>query len=142
MTRALDLVEEVLELRGHPYLRLDGSTRTEERPRLLAAFNDPASPHLVFLLSTRAGGMGLNLQSADTVIMLDSDWNPAMDQQAEDRAHRLGQTRSVLVLVLASSGTLEEVILERARSKRGMGEAVIGAGLFNERATQAERQQV
>ncbi|GLI68496.1 hypothetical protein VaNZ11_012939 [Volvox africanus] len=141
MTRALDLVEELLELRGHPYLRLDGSTRTEERPRLLAAFNDPASPHLVFLLSTRAGGMGLNLQSADTVIMLDSDWNPAMDQQAEDRAHRLGQTRSVLVLVLVSSGTLEEVILDRAQNKRGMGEAVIGAGLFNERATQAERQQ-
>ncbi|EFJ49946.1 hypothetical protein VOLCADRAFT_43161, partial [Volvox carteri f. nagariensis] len=125
MTRALDLVEEFLELRGLPYLRLDGSTRTEDRPQLLTAFNSPNSPYRVFLLSTRAGGMGLNLQSADTVIMLDSDWNPAMDQQAEDRAHRLGQTRSVLVLVLVSCRTLEEVMLERAGAKRGLGEAVI-----------------
>lgn len=118
MTRALDVLGDFLDLRGHAHLRLDGSTKTEDRARLLAEFNAPDSPHFVFLLSTRAGGLGLNLQSADTVIMFDSDWNPASDAQAEDRAHRIGQTKDVLVLVLCSAGTIEEVILDRAARKR------------------------
>ena len=76
MTRALDVLGDYLTMRGHAHLRLDGTTKTEDRARLLSEFNAPGSPHFVFLLSTRAGGLGLNLQSADTVIMFDSDWNP------------------------------------------------------------------
>lgn len=73
------------------YVRLDGGTKTDERSELLSRFNEEGSDVFVFLLSTRAGGLGLNLQGADTVIMFESDWNPQMDQQAEDRAHRIGQ---------------------------------------------------
>jgi ATP-dependent helicase STH1/SNF2 len=82
MTRALDILEDFLDLRGLPCVRLDGATKTADRARLLAEFNAPGSAAFCFLLSTRAGGLGLNLQSADTVIMFDSDWNPSMDLQA------------------------------------------------------------
>jgi superfamily II DNA or RNA helicase len=139
MTRALDVLGDFLDLRGHTHLRLDGSTKTEDRARLLRDFNAPDSPHFVFLLSTRAGGLGLNLQSADTVIMFDSDWNPASDAQAEDRAHRIGQTKDVLVLVLAAAGTIEEVILDRAARKRELDAKVIQAGMFNDASTHRER---
>ena len=139
MTRALDVLGDFLDLRGHRHLRLDGSTKTEDRARLLAEFNAPDSPFFVFLLSTRAGGLGLNLQSADTVIMFDSDWNPASDAQAEDRAHRIGQTKDVLVLVLCSAGTIEEVILDRAARKRELDAKVIQAGMFNDASTHRER---
>lgn len=90
MTSALDLLEDYCQDRGWPCLRLDGSTSTAERAALPAAFNAPGSPYFLFMLSTRAGGLGLNLQSADTVVIFDSDWNPQMDAQAEDRAHRIG----------------------------------------------------
>jgi SNF2 family DNA or RNA helicase len=90
MTSALDLLEDYCQGRGWPCLRLDGSTSTAERASLPAAFNAPGSPYFLFMLSTRAGGLGLNLQSADTVVIFDSDWNPQMDAQAEDRAHRIG----------------------------------------------------
>jgi SNF2 family DNA or RNA helicase len=88
MTKLMDILEDYLEWRGFKYLRLDGNTKTDERRELLEMYNAEDSPYFIFLLSTRAGGLGLNLQTADTVIMFDSDWNPAMDQQAEDRAHR------------------------------------------------------
>jgi SNF2 family DNA or RNA helicase len=88
MTKLMDILEDYLEWRGFKYLRLDGNTKTDERRELLEMYNAEGSPYFIFLLSTRAGGLGLNLQTADTVIMFDSDWNPAMDQQAEDRAHR------------------------------------------------------
>ena len=139
MTRALDVLGDFLDLRGHRHLRLDGSTKTEDRARLLSEFNAPDSPYFVFLLSTRAGGLGLNLQSADTVVMFDSDWNPASDAQAEDRAHRIGQTKDVLVLVLCSAGTIEEVILDRAARKRELDAKVIQAGMFNDASTHRER---
>ena len=84
MTRALDILADFLDDRGYTHLRLDGMTKTEERARLLAEFNAPGSPHFVFLLSTRAGGLGLNLQTADTVIMFDSDWNPQADAQVRE----------------------------------------------------------
>ncbi|KAK9834176.1 hypothetical protein WJX81_005712 [Elliptochloris bilobata] len=142
MTRALDVVEDFLDLRGLPCLRLDGTTKAADRARLLAEYNAEGSEAFVFLLSTRAGGLGLNLQSADTVIMFDSDWNPSMDLQAEDRAHRIGQKREVLVLVLVSAGTVEEDILDRARQKRDIDAKVIQAGMFNDRSTHGERQQV
>ena len=93
MTRLIDLLEIYLSLNDYMYLRLDGSTKTDQRGILLKQFNEPDSPYFMFLLSTRAGGLGLNLQTADTIIIFDSDWNPQMDQQAEDRAHRMGRKR-------------------------------------------------
>ncbi|KAK9808778.1 hypothetical protein WJX72_003449 [[Myrmecia] bisecta] len=141
MTRVLDIIQDFLALRGFSYLRLDGSTKTDDRGRMLREFNAEGSPVFIFMLSTRAGGLGLNLQTADTVIMFDSDWNPQMDLQAEDRAHRIGQKREVLVLVLVSAGTVEQVILDRAQQKRDIDAKVIQAGMFNDKSTHGERQQ-
>ena len=135
MTRLMDILEIYLQLHDFKYLRLDGSTKTEERGALVKQFNAPDSPVFMFLLSTRAGGLGLNLQTADTVIIFDSDWNPQMDQQAEDRAHRIGQKKEVRVFVLVSVGSVEEVILERAKQKMGIDAKVIQAGLFNTTST-------
>ncbi|CAM6084117.1 unnamed protein product [Calypogeia fissa] len=142
MTRLMDVLEDYLELQGYKYLRLDGTTKTEERGTLLKKFNAPDSPYFMFLLSTRAGGLGLNLQTADTVIIFDSDWNPQMDQQAEDRAHRIGQKKEVRVFVLVSVGSIEEEILERAKSKMGIDAKVIQAGLFNTTSTAQERREM
>ncbi|KAH7856443.1 hypothetical protein Vadar_001502 [Vaccinium darrowii] len=139
MTRLMDILEIYLQLHNFKYLRLDGSTKTEERGTLLKQFNAPDSPFFMFLLSTRAGGLGLNLQTADTVIIFDSDWNPQMDQQAEDRAHRIGQKKEVRVFVLVSVGSVEEVILERAKQKKGIDAKVIQAGLFNTTSTAQDR---
>ena len=85
MTRVLDLLEDYLSLQNWPFCRLDGSTSQYERQQLIDQFNAPNSPHFCFLLSTRAGGLGLNLQTADTVVIFDSDWNPHQDLQAQDR---------------------------------------------------------
>ena len=135
MTRLIDILEIYLTLNDFKYLRLDGTTKTDQRGLLLKQFNEPDSPYFMFLLSTRAGGLGLNLQTADTVIIFDSDWNPQMDQQAEDRAHRIGQKKEVRVFVLVSVGSVEEVILERAKQKMGIDAKVIQAGLFNTTST-------
>lgn len=135
MTRLLDILEVYLRMHDYKFLRLDGSSKTDERGTLLKEFNAPDSPYFIFLLSTRAGGLGLNLQTADTVIIFDSDWNPQMDQQAEDRAHRIGQKKEVRVFVLVSVGSIEEVILERAKQKMGIDAKVIQAGLFNTTST-------
>ena len=89
MTRMIDLMEEYLTYRNYKYCRLDGSTKLEDRRDTVAAFQN-SSDIFIFLLSTRAGGLGINLTSADTVIFYDSDWNPPIDSQAMDRAHRLG----------------------------------------------------
>ncbi|GAA0153569.1 DNA helicase [Lithospermum erythrorhizon] len=142
MTRLMDILEIYLQLHSYKYLRLDGSTKTDERGELLRKFNAPDSPYFMFLLSTRAGGLGLNLQTADTVIIFDSDWNPQMDQQAEDRAHRIGQKKEVRVFVLVSVGSIEEVILERAKQKMGIDAKVIQAGLFNTTSTAQDRRQM
>ncbi|KAK3027230.1 hypothetical protein RJ639_041648 [Escallonia herrerae] len=142
MTRLMDILEIYLQLHHFKYLRLDGSTKTEERGTLLKQFNAPDSPFFMFLLSTRAGGLGLNLQTADTVIIFDSDWNPQMDQQAEDRAHRIGQKKEVRVFVLVSVGSIEEVILERAKQKMGIDAKVIQAGLFNTTSTAQDRREM
>ncbi|KAL1355473.1 hypothetical protein HN51_007516 [Arachis hypogaea] len=142
MTRLMDILEIYLRLHDFKFLRLDGSTKTEERGSLLRKFNAPDSPYFMFLLSTRAGGLGLNLQSADTVIIFDSDWNPQMDQQAEDRAHRIGQKKEVRVFVLVSVGSIEEVILERAKQKMGIDAKVIQAGLFNTTSTAQDRREM
>ncbi|XP_058077693.1 probable ATP-dependent DNA helicase CHR12 isoform X2 [Magnolia sinica] len=142
MTRLIDILEIYLQLHDFKYLRLDGSTKTEERGTLLKQFNAPDSPYFMFLLSTRAGGLGLNLQTADTVIIFDSDWNPQMDQQAEDRAHRIGQKKEVRVFVLVSVGSIEEEILERAKQKMGIDAKVIQAGLFNTTSTAQDRREM
>ncbi|KAJ4868441.1 putative ATP-dependent DNA helicase CHR12 [Raphanus sativus] len=142
MTRLIDILEIYLTLNDFKYLRLDGTTKTDQRGLLLKQFNEPDSPYFMFLLSTRAGGLGLNLQTADTVIIFDSDWNPQMDQQAEDRAHRIGQKKEVRVFVLVSVGSVEEVILERAKQKMGIDAKVIQAGLFNTTSTAQDRREM
>ncbi|KAJ1448205.1 SNF2 family N-terminal domain-containing protein [Pelagophyceae sp. CCMP2097] len=116
-TRTLDILEDFLILRGIVYCRLDGSTSRVQRAVAVAEFNKPGSPTAVFLMSTRAGGLGLNLQTADTCILFDSDWNPQPDLQAMARVHRIGQTKVVHVYRLVSAGTVEERILQRAQKK-------------------------
>ncbi|WIA28393.1 hypothetical protein OEZ86_010939 [Tetradesmus obliquus] len=116
MTTMMDLLEELFAYRRHRWLRLDGSTPIAERRDLVDAWQGGDS-HFVFLLSTRAGGLGINLTAADTVIFYESDWNPTMDLQAMDRCHRLGQTRPVTVYRLVTAGTIEERIQSTAAAK-------------------------
>ncbi|KAI0123487.1 SNF2 family N-terminal domain-containing protein [Xylariales sp. AK1849] len=127
MTRMIDLMEEYLTYRNYKYCRLDGSTKLEDRRDTVADFQ--TRPDIfIFLLSTRAGGLGINLTSADTVIFYDSDWNPTIDSQAMDRAHRLGQTRQVTVYRLITRGTIEERIRKRAMQKEEVQRVVIQGG--------------
>ncbi|KAJ3083297.1 hypothetical protein HDU99_000067, partial [Rhizoclosmatium hyalinum] len=117
MVRVLDILSDYLVLRGYQHQRLDGSTNSEQRKRAMDHFNAPDSQDFVFILSTRAGGLGLNLATADTVIIFDSDWNPQNDLQAMARAHRIGQKNTVNVYRLVSKDTIEEDVLERAKRK-------------------------
>jgi DNA helicase INO80 len=124
MTKMIDLTEEYLTYRNYKYCRLDGSTKLDDRRDTVADFQ--SKPDIfIFLLSTRAGGLGINLTSADTVIFYDSDWNPTIDSQAMDRAHRLGQTRQVTVYRLITRGTIEERIRKRALQKEEVQRVVI-----------------
>jgi hypothetical protein len=130
MSKMLDILETFLNLNGHVYLRLDGSTGVERRQRLMERFNN--DPKLFcFILSTRSGGLGINLTGADTVIFYDSDWNPAMDAQAQDRAHRIGQTRDVHIYRLVTEHTVEENILLKAQQKRNLDILVMDKGKFD-----------
>ena len=140
MTAIMDIMEDFLRFRGIKYLRLDGSTKPDDRSVLLREFNKPDSEYYVFILSTRAGGLGLNLQSADTVIIYDSDWNPHQDLQAQDRAHRIGQKMEVRILRLVTEKSVEETILSRAQSKLEINGKVIQAGKFDNQATADERE--
>lgn len=127
MTRMIDLIEEYLMYRNYKFCRLDGSTKLEDRRDTVHDFQ--TRPEIfIFLLSTRAGGLGINLTSADTVIFYDSDWNPTIDSQAMDRAHRLGQTRQVTVYRLITRGTIEERIRKRALQKEEVQRVVISGG--------------
>ncbi|QSZ30479.1 hypothetical protein DSL72_000033 [Monilinia vaccinii-corymbosi] len=127
MTRMIDLMEEYLTYRNYKYLRLDGSTKLEDRRDTVHDFQ--TRPEIfIFLLSTRAGGLGINLTSADTVIFYDSDWNPTIDSQAMDRAHRLGQTRQVTVYRMITRGTIEERIRQRALQKEEVQKVVMTGG--------------
>lgn len=139
MTQIMNIMEDFLRLRGLHYLRLDGSTKSDDRSDLLKLFNNPESEYFCFLLSTRAGGLGLNLQSADTVIIFDSDWNPHQDLQAQDRAHRIGQKNEVRIMRLITSNSVEERILEKAQFKLDMDGKVIQAGKFDNKSTNEER---
>jgi SWI/SNF-related matrix-associated actin-dependent regulator 1 of chromatin subfamily A len=106
-------------------VRLDGSTAVEERQRICDAFNRDGSDIFAFLLSTRAGGQGLNLTGADVVVIHDCDFNPQIDRQAEDRSHRLGQTKPVTVYRLVTSGTVDERIVEIAEGKLALDAAIL-----------------
>ncbi|CAG8570123.1 9558_t:CDS:2 [Acaulospora morrowiae] len=129
MTRVLDILEIFLNIHGHRYLRLDGATKIEQRQLLTERFNhDPKI--LVFILSTRSGGLGINLTGADTVIFYDSDWNPCMDRQCQDRCHRIGQTREVNIYRFVSEYTIEENMLQKANQKRLLDKMVITDGEF------------
>ncbi|XP_065225307.1 chromatin-remodeling ATPase INO80 isoform X2 [Planococcus citri] len=127
MTRMIDLLEEYMWFRKHKYMRLDGSSKISDRRDMVADFQT-RSEIFVFLLSTRAGGLGINLTAADTVIFYDSDWNPTVDQQAMDRTHRLGQTKQVTVYRLICKNTIEERMLQRAREKCEIQRMVISGG--------------
>ncbi|XP_044168802.1 chromodomain-helicase-DNA-binding protein 1-like [Acropora millepora] len=119
-----------LHFSGYSYERLDGSVRGEERYLAIQNFND-TDDTFIFLLSTRAGGQGLNLMSADTVIFVDSDFNPQNDLQAAARAHRIGQTRPVKIIRLVTRSTVEEIVLKRADEKLKLTNAVIENGKFS-----------
>ena len=129
MTKVLDILEQFLNIHGHKYLRLDGATKVEQRQILTDRFNhDPRI--LCFILSTRSGGLGINLTGADTVIFYDQDWNPAMDKQCQDRCHRIGQTRDVHIYRLVSEHTIEANILRKASQKQMLDDVVIQEGEF------------
>ncbi|KAK8792072.1 hypothetical protein WA158_005449 [Blastocystis sp. Blastoise] len=113
-SQLFEIIEDFLKMRGYLYLRLDGTTFHESRDKYLNCFNSPDSPYFVFLLTTRAGGLGLNLISADTVTIYDSDWNPQMDLQVQDRAHRIGQTNDVRVFRLISKTDIEGKINDKS----------------------------
>ncbi|XP_016415864.1 SWI/SNF-related matrix-associated actin-dependent regulator of chromatin subfamily A member 5-like [Sinocyclocheilus rhinocerous] len=128
MTRMLDILEDYCMWRGFEYCRLDGNTPHEAREQAIDAFNAPNSSKFIFMLSTRAGGLGINLATADVVILYDSDWNPQVDLQAMDRAHRIGQRKPVKVFRLITDNTVEERIVERAEMKLRLDSIVIQQG--------------
>lgn len=141
MTQVMDIMEDFLRWKEMKYLRLDGATKADDRQDMLKLFNAPNSEYFCFLLSTRAGGLGLNLQTADTVIIFDTDWNPHQDLQAQDRAHRIGQKNEVRILRLISNDSVEEVILERAHRKLEIDGKVIQAGKFDNKSTAEEQEE-
>ncbi|CAI9284788.1 ISWI chromatin-remodeling complex ATPase CHR11 isoform X2 [Lactuca sativa] len=135
MTRLLDILEDYLMFRGYLYCRIDGNTGGEDRDASIDAFNKPGSEKFVFLLSTRAGGLGINLATADIVILYDSDWNPQVDLQAQDRAHRIGQKKEVQVFRFCTEYTIEEKVIERAYKKLALDALVIQQGRLAEQKT-------
>ncbi|XP_054807322.1 chromatin structure-remodeling complex protein SYD isoform X1 [Prosopis cineraria] len=141
MTRLLDVMEEYLTLKQYRYLRLDGHTSGSDRGALIDLFNQPGSPFFIFLLSIRAGGVGVNLQAADTVIIFDTDWNPQVDLQAQARAHRIGQKRDVLVLRFETVQTVEEQVRAAAEHKLGVANQSITAGFFDNNTSAEDRRE-
>ena len=134
MVKMLDILSEYLRLRGYQFQRLDGTIGAGPRRMAINHFNAPESNDFCFLLSTRAGGLGINLMTADTVILFDSDWNPQADLQAMARAHRIGQTRPVSIYRLVSKETVEEEVLERARNKLMLEFITIQRGVTDKEA--------
>ncbi|KAL1839971.1 hypothetical protein VTJ49DRAFT_976 [Mycothermus thermophilus] len=128
MSRLLDILEDYCVFRGYKYCRIDGSTAHEDRIAAIDEYNKPGSEKFIFLLTTRAGGLGINLTTADIVILYDSDWNPQADLQAMDRAHRIGQTKQVVVYRFVTDNAIEEKVLERAAQKLRLDQLVIQQG--------------
>lgn len=132
MVRMLDIIGDYLQLKGMNFQRLDGTISSHKRRVAIDHFNSPDSKDFVFLLSTRAGGLGINLMTADTVIIFDSDWNPQADLQAMARAHRIGQKNHVMVYRFVSKDTIEEQVLEKARRKMILEYAIISLGITDQ----------
>lgn len=128
MSRLLDILEDYCVFREYKYCRIDGGTAHEDRIAAIDEYNKPGSEKFVFLLTTRAGGLGINLTTADIVILYDSDWNPQADLQAMDRAHRIGQTKQVVVYRFVTDNAIEEKVLERAAQKLRLDQLVIQQG--------------
>ncbi|CZR60344.1 probable ATPase component of chromatin remodeling complex (ISW1) [Phialocephala subalpina] len=128
MSRLLDILEDYCVFREFKYCRIDGGTAHEDRIAAIDEYNKPGSEKFVFLLTTRAGGLGINLTSADIVVLYDSDWNPQADLQAMDRAHRIGQTKQVVVYRFVTENAIEEKVLERAAQKLRLDQLVIQQG--------------
>ena len=137
MSRVLDILEDYCVFRGHQYCRIDGGTAHEDRISAIDTYNAPGSEKFVFLLTTRAGGLGINLTSADIVVLYDSDWNPQADLQAMDRAHRIGQKKQVKVFRFITEHAIEEKVLERAAQKLRLDQLVIQQGRAQQQAKQA-----
>ncbi|KAF2767394.1 SWI/SNF chromatin remodeling complex component [Teratosphaeria nubilosa] len=137
MSRVLDILEDYSVMRGYQYCRIDGSTAHEDRIAAIDDYNKPESEKFLFLLTTRAGGLGINLTSADIVVLFDSDWNPQADLQAMDRAHRIGQTKQVVVFRFITENAIEEKVLERAAQKLRLDQLVIQQGRAQQQAKQA-----
>ncbi|SBT71148.1 chromatin remodeling protein, putative [Plasmodium malariae] len=131
MTRLLDIIDDYCRWKNYEYLRIDGSTVGDERQIRINQFNEPNSKYFIFLLSTRAGGIGINLTTADIVILFDSDYNPQMDIQAMDRAHRIGQKKRVIVYRFVTQNSVEEKIVERAAKKLKLDSLIIQKGKLN-----------
>uniref|UniRef100_A0A915DVR7 Uncharacterized protein n=1 Tax=Ditylenchus dipsaci TaxID=166011 RepID=A0A915DVR7_9BILA len=132
MSRMLDMLEDYCWFRGHAYCRLDGQTPHDERQKSIDEYNAPDSEKFIFMLTTRAGGLGINLATADVVVIYDSDWNPQVDLQAMDRAHRIGQKKQVRVFRFVTENTVDERIIERAEMKLRLDSVVIQQGRLTE----------
>ncbi|KAF8406427.1 hypothetical protein HHK36_008514 [Tetracentron sinense] len=141
-TKGLDLMDYYFSEKGLEVCRIDGNVKLDERKRQIKEFNDLNSKYSIFLISTRAGGLGINLTGADTCILYDSDWNPQMDLQAMDRCHRIGQTRPVHVYRLATALSVEGRILKRAFRKLKLEHVVIGKGQFQQERTKSNTSEV
>lgn len=133
MTRVLDILEDYMHMRGYNYCRIDGNTEYSDRESSIEEFNQEGSEKFCFLLSTRAGGLGINLQTADTCILYDSDWNPQADLQAQDRVHRIGQKKPVNIYRLVTENTVEEKIVERAQQKLKLDAMVVQQGQLKDK---------
>lgn len=138
LVMSLDLIEEALIMRGYKYCRLDGGLRLHERKHNIESFNNDPDV-FAFLLSTRSGGLGLNLTGADTVIFFDRDWNPQIDIQAQDRCHRIGQTKPVMVYTLVAKNTIDDLVINRGYQKRLLEKIVIQDGKFTTKSRQTTR---
>ncbi|CAD1810192.1 SNF2 N-terminal domain family protein [Candida parapsilosis] len=139
MVRMLDILGDYMSIKGYQFQRLDGGIPSAQRRISIDHFNAPDSKDFAFLLSTRAGGLGINLMTADTVIIFDSDWNPQADLQAMARAHRIGQKNHVSVYRFVSKDTVEEQILERARKKMILEYAIISLGITDPNAKKSSK---
>jgi SWI/SNF-related matrix-associated actin-dependent regulator of chromatin subfamily A member 5 len=128
MSRMVDILEDYCNWRGYKYCRLDGQTAHTDRINSIDEFNREGSEKFIFLLTTRAGGLGINLATADTVIMYDNDWNPQVDLQAEDRAHRIGQKKQVVIFRFITENAIEEKVIDRATQKLRLDQLVIQEG--------------
>ncbi|XP_061770864.1 chromodomain-helicase-DNA-binding protein 4 isoform X2 [Nerophis ophidion] len=140
MTKMLDLLEDFLENEGYKYERIDGGVTGSMRQEAIDRFNAPGAPQFAFLLSTRAGGLGINLASADTVIIYDSDWNPHNDIQAFSRAHRIGQNRKVMIYRFVTKASVEERITQVAKKKMMLTHLVVRPGLGSKTGSMSKQE--